>query len=416
MVAKVICGKNIKGAVAYNEHKVAQGVAECLLASKFGLSTEQLSLHQKIVRFEKLLQLNTRVKTNAVHISLNFHESENLTKDDLVKIASAYIDKIGFGSQPYLVYEHRDAAHPHVHIVTTNITNEGKRIDLHNIGKERSEEARKAIEKDFGLIRAEGRRTCENLAVPKPANPITYGRTQTKKAISDVVRFATSQYKYSSLPDLNAILSHYNVTAFRGYEGSKMYRNQGLVYSIIDCAGNRVGVPIKASSINGKSTIKALEGQFKLGSFLKKPLAAETRTTIESVLALRRCESLDTFQKQLGKKNIDLLIRKSDNGQIYGLTYVDHARRVVFKGSDLGKHLGANGIRERFSSMPLKAQKEISYGAAISNTHKSEPAPNSRLDRHLELIEKIVSPEQANDGAPVTNQDRKRRKRKRKSI
>src|SRR5690606_8579449 len=184
--------KNIKGAIAYNEHKVAQGVAECLAASRFGLSVEQLTLHQKIARYEKLLQLNARVKTNAVHISLNFHESEKLRKEELANIASAYVDNIGFGSQPYLVYEHRDAAHPHVHIVTTNITSEGKRIDLHNIGRERSEDARKAIEMEFGLVRAEGRRACENLAIPKPANPITYGRSETKKAISDVVRFVTS--------------------------------------------------------------------------------------------------------------------------------------------------------------------------------------------------------------------------------
>ena len=415
MVAKVICGKNIKGAIAYNEHKVIQGVAECIAASRFGLSVEQLTLHQKVARFEKLLQLNARVKTNAVHISLNFHESEKLSKDELVSIASAYVDKIGFGSQPYLVYKHRDAAHPHVHIVTTNITSEGKRIDLHNIGRGRSEEARKAIEMEFGLVRAEGRRTCENLAVPKPANPITYGRSETKKAISDVMRFVTSQYKYSSLPELNAILRHYNLTAFRGHEGSKMHQNQGLVYSIIDRKGTRVGVPIKASSIIGKPTMKALEGQFKLGSILKKAVTPETRDVIESVLASRRCTSLEAFQKQLGKKNIDVVIARSQNGQIYGLTYVDHSAKVAFKGSDLGKHLSANVIRERFNSASNKVDNTIINKKGTSNKPEDTLGTSTKFGGTLNLIENIMSP-QRNDAPPLETAGRKRRKRKRKSI
>jgi hypothetical protein len=415
MVAKVICGKNIKGAIAYNEHKVAKGVAECLAASRFGLSVEQLTLHQKIARFEKLLQLNARVKTNAVHISLNFHESEKLSKEELGNIASAYVDKIGFGSQPYLVYEHRDAAHPHIHIVTTNITSQGKRIDLHNIGRERSEDARKSIEMEFGLVRADGRRTCENLAVPKPVNPITYGRAETKKAISDVVRFVTSQYKYSSLPELNAILRHYNVTAFRGHEGSKMHQNQGLVYSIVDPKGIRVGVPIKASSISGKPTMKALEGQFNLGAILKKAVAPETREIIESVLASRRCTTLEAFQKQLGKKNIDVVIARSENGQIYGLTYIDHSAKVAFKGSDLGKHLSANGIRERINSTTNKEDHTIINKKSISNKPEDTFETNPKFVGTLNLVENLMGP-QRNDAPPSETAGRKRRKRKRKSI
>lgn len=415
MVAKVICGKNVKGAITYNEHKVALGVAECLAASRFGLSVEQLTLHQKIARFEKLLQLNARVKTNAVHISLNFHESEKLNKEELVNIASAYVDKIGFGSQPYLVYEHRDAAHPHVHIVTTNITSEGKRIDLHNIGRERSEEARKAIEMEFGLVRAEGRRNCENLAVPKPANPITYGRSETKKAISDVVRFVTSQYKYSSLPELNAILRHYNVTAFRGHEGSKMHQNQGLVYSIIDRKGTRVGVPIKASSITGKPTMNALQGQFKLGSILKKAVAPETREAIESVLASRRPTNLDAFQKQLSKKNIDVVIARSQNGQIYGLTYIDHLRKVAFKGSDLGRHLSANVIREQIAAINNKADNTIINEKSIPNKPEGALANSPKFGGNLNLIQNFIGP-QRNDAPPSETVGRKRRKRKRKSL
>src|SRR5690242_6088470 len=98
------------------------------------------------------------------------------------------MDKIGFGNQPYLVYQHYDAAHPHIHIVTTNIQRDGKRIILYNIGRNQSEKARKEIEKDFGLVKAAERKQSETEMV----NPINVkraanGKTETKRTISNAV-------------------------------------------------------------------------------------------------------------------------------------------------------------------------------------------------------------------------------------
>jgi len=130
----------------YNELRVASGAVTPILASRFGLDIEQLELRHKVARFEHLTKLNSRVKTNAVHIMLNFHQSENIAVDKLQKIAVDYMDKIGFGEQPFLAYKHDDANHPHIHIVTTNMKTDSTRIDMHNIGKNLSEKARKEIE------------------------------------------------------------------------------------------------------------------------------------------------------------------------------------------------------------------------------------------------------------------------------
>lgn len=121
MVCKVRSGKNIRGALNYNENKVKEGLAECIGASNFVGQVQHLRFFDKLVRFEHLIERNTRAKTNAVHISLNFDVGEKLNQNKLNAIAASYMDKIGFGDQPYLVYVHRDAAHPHLHIVTTNI-------------------------------------------------------------------------------------------------------------------------------------------------------------------------------------------------------------------------------------------------------------------------------------------------------
>src|SRR5207237_5583995 len=120
-------------------------VAECIHSANYPKDTEWLSFKDKLNRLEKLTMLNQQTKINSVHISLNFDPSEKLSRELLKEIADLYMIAIGFGEQPYLVYQHHDAGHPHLHIVTTNIKENGKRIELHNLGQYRSMKASKQI-------------------------------------------------------------------------------------------------------------------------------------------------------------------------------------------------------------------------------------------------------------------------------
>ena len=149
MVAKITVPNSIKRALNYNEQKLKEGKAQCIHAYNFLKEAEQLNFFEKLHRFEQLIALNKRATTNTVHISLNFGLNEKLEKEKLAEIATVYMQKIGFGEQPYLVYQHLDAGHPHIHIVTTNIKQDGKRISLHNLGRNESSEAREEIDKIY---------------------------------------------------------------------------------------------------------------------------------------------------------------------------------------------------------------------------------------------------------------------------
>src|SRR5690606_34613683 len=72
-------------------------------------------------------------------------------------------------------------------------------------------------------------------------------------------------YKFSSLTEFNAVLRQYNVMADRGKEGMVMFNKNGLLYSMLDTKGNKVGVPIKASALNCKPTLKNLDRHFQRG-------------------------------------------------------------------------------------------------------------------------------------------------------
>jgi len=406
MVAKVICGKNIKGAIAYNENKVKEGVAECIHSNKFGFDAASLSFEEKVNRFRLRTDLNRNVKTNAVHISLNFDRSEKLTKDDLCLISEKYMDLLGFSDQPFLIYQHRDAAHPHIHIVTTNIKSDGKRIDLHNIGKVKSEYARKMVEAEFNLVKAESMNKSE------PLTPILataqYGKTETKRAVSNIVRAVTRSYRYTSLPELNAVLRQFNVIADRGYEGTRMFERKGLVYSILDSKGNKIGVPVKSSSISGKPTLKFLEKQFGLNKVLRKSSANDLKKKIDSAIHKYDAKNFEQLKNILNRFDVVPVFRKNPDGKVYGVTYVDNESKTVFNGSDLGKAYSVKGVVERMQSGPI-----INQGQPSSKHQRDYMMPMSiHVDdwQSPQWLKSLANAEKMDHSNP--NQFKRRRKKK----
>lgn len=218
MVCKVRCGKSIKGALNYNEKKVKEGKAECIGAVNFVGEAHDMTFYEKLARFEDVIERNARAKTNTLHISLNFDIGEKFSQNKLNQIATAYMDKIGFGGQPYLVYQHHDAAHPHVHIVTTNIQEDGRRIGTHNLGKNQSEMARKEIEVQFGLIKAQSKPK-QDLDFLQKVDKAVYGRSETRKTIDNIVGMVMQSYNCTSLIEFNIALRQFNVIADSGKEG-----------------------------------------------------------------------------------------------------------------------------------------------------------------------------------------------------
>jgi hypothetical protein len=159
MVAIIKTGNSLHNIFNYNENKVKQGVAQCIGEGNYPVDVEKMNASMRLNRLLKQNALNDNVKRNSVHISLNFDPSETgLPKEKLVEIAHSYMDKIGFAEQPYLIYQHHDAGHPHIHLVSIKIKEDGSRIDMHNIGRNQSEIARKEIEKSFGLVQAQRRK------------------------------------------------------------------------------------------------------------------------------------------------------------------------------------------------------------------------------------------------------------------
>ncbi len=350
MVAKITIPKSIEAALNYNEKKVQKGIAVCLHAANYLKEAKEMNFYQKLAGFERLNSLNERATTKTLHVSLNFDPSEKLAENKLLQIASDYMEKIGFGNQPYLVYKHEDAGHPHIHIVSTTIKADGNRINTHNIGRNQSEKARKEIEQQYGLVRAERQQQLISPGIkPVDAEKVMYGKSQTKRGISNVVGAVFSSYKFCSLPELNAALRQFNVVADRGKEEGRIYKKRGLVYRVLDEAGNKVGVPIKASAIGCKPTLDNLEKKFAVNETAKEKLIPFVKVKVDECLA-KSPTTMNELMDYLKQKNIYTALRQNAEGRLYGITFVDNQNKCVFNGSDLGKGYSAAAIQSKLSN------------------------------------------------------------------
>lgn len=372
MVAVINTGKSIRGILIYNENKVSQGSAVCIGEGNYPIDIEKMSESFKLGVFLKQLQLNENVKRSAVHISLNFDRSDkDLSKEKLTQIASSYMEKIGFGAQPYLVYQHHDAGHPHLHIAAINVRADGSRINMHNIGRNQSETARRELETAFNLVRADSRKKLSPILINAiDAEKIKYGAVDSKRAISSVLNAVIPHYKYTTLGELNAVLNLYNVKAERGKENSKMFQNKGLIYHILDENKKTVGVPIKASSFYSKPTLSRLEINFAAAKTARAVFMKRIRNAVDLLLLKYPNITLSQLETRLANQGITAVVRKNEQGLIYGMTYIDHNSRCVFNGSSLGPEYAAKGLLQRLGDS-FHSEKQYTAPDVTAQKHGS---------------------------------------------
>jgi len=415
MVAKIKSGKSLIGALNYNENKVKAGKAKLIATNGYTKSDKSLSFSDKLFRLTDLAERNLRTKTNTLHLSLNFDVNENIETEKLVDIAGDYMKRIGFEYQPYLIYKHFDAGHPHIHIVTTNIQADGIRISLNNIGLLKSEPARKAIEVEFGLVKASEKTKAVEQSAALKINAVEYGKSDTKRSITNIVNEVVKSYKYTSLHELNAVLNQYNVTADKGTKESIMFKNGGLNYWIIDQNGQKTGVPIKASSIYQKPTLKLLEGRFKLNEYLRKPFKERLKGKIDK--AKVQATSLEQLKNDLKKNGVTVLIRQNTDGRIYGLSYIDHQDKVVFNGSDLGKAYSAAAITDALQ-FKISGNESAAADRAFDK-HEHPLSGNDSTIHHFTgrtLLDELINPLETNQGMPSQFGPKKKKKRRKLNL
>jgi hypothetical protein len=97
------------------------------------------------------------------HASLSAAKGEKLSIEKWSEIAEKYVEKMGFSNSPYIVIQHLDTEHEHLHIVTSRIDTNGKVVSDFQ-SKMRAEKIMREVECEHDLQRVQPSREIERRA------------------------------------------------------------------------------------------------------------------------------------------------------------------------------------------------------------------------------------------------------------
>jgi len=345
MIAKISATENLGGALGYNFKKVEKEEASILLAQGLYQNKEgTYTMTEVFADMQAVIPEKCRTKKMVFHCSLNPHLDEKLSDETLMQIAREYMETLGYGKQPYIVFKHNDIAREHIHIVSLRVDSRGQKIN-DKFEKRRSKKITDALEKRFGLIPSSKVRDNVETETPK----VDIDRGNIKEQVASVIRMVLKHYRFCSLGELNAVLSKYNLaveevkTEFRG----KKY--DGLVYVPTDDKGGKVSTPIHASDIGRGVGYTAVQNRMQKSKQAIKPLVPTIRGKVLQAMRTSPQTEKD-LRSRLEEQSLRVAIRKNESGRIYGITFIDDKVGVALNGSRLGKGYAANVFNTYFSN------------------------------------------------------------------
>ncbi len=370
MIAKIGKGSNMYGAILYNQQKVETENGAVLLLNKIpDTMNGKYSVQYFNKCFEPYLSANIKTEKTVRHISLNPDPKDTVSDEQFTEMAQEYMEHMGYGNQPYIVFKHTDIDRTHIHIVSTCVGIDGRKIpDDYN--HPRSMAICRYLETKYDLNKAIEQ---EHKQSDKIFKHVYHKNGDIKSQIASVVRHLSKYYSYSTIGSYNALLSLFNITA----EEVKGERNgepvNGLVYVALDENGNKTSNPFKASLFGKDAGVIQFQKHFEQSKEKMKinPARSVLKNTIE--LAIHTTNSETDFKKQLVEQGINTIVRKNESGRIYGITFIDHESRSVWNGSSLDRNLSANVFNEWWSNgnkPELKMQDN-----PVSNTNTIEYQP-----------------------------------------
>lgn len=346
MVAKISSTANLGGALGYNFKKVMAGEADILLTSGLTMDKDGHTSMQRVLEdMELLLPSMMRTKKPVFHASLNPHPDDRVSDDDLVKIAAYYMEQLGYGEQPYIVFKHSDIEREHIHIVSLRVDSEGNKIN-DSFERRRSKRTTNDIERIWQLIPSDKKRhqSSENLY-----DDTDIDNGEVKKKISGSVAATLKKYRFQSLGELNVVLSRYNILVEEVWKDSKGRQYKGIVYSITDKNGKKQTVPIDAGELGRGFGYNALKKRMDVFKQEFAPYRNNIRKAVKSVM--RKNPDKQEFIRLMEKMGISVLFRENEAGRIYGITFIDEKNGVVANGSRLGKGYSANVFNDYFNGV-----------------------------------------------------------------
>jgi len=419
VVAKISSSNNLYGALAYNQTKVDKEKAKVIFANKIIENGDgTFDMRTCLQSFESCLPAKYRTEKPILHVSINPDPKDKLTDEQLSEIAQTYMQKMGYGDQPFIVYKHEDIEREHIHIVSLRVDENGKKINS-TFEHRRSMDVCRELEQKYGLVAADKKQRQDIL----PLKKVEYEKGDVKHQMANVIRPISKEWYFQSFNEYKAILSLYNIGVeevkspkgklygdFRDLEVG--YEVSGLAYSALNAKGEKAGSPLKSSLFCKEAGLEMLNRRYLKSKETIKDRGLKERSKKVIAEAMQNCKSRPAMEKALEKQNISAIFRANEQGRIYGATFIDHEMKCIFNGSGLGKEFSANIFNDLFNG------KEINFTPyekkEFEPFQKKEMEENSNLGGFFDLFNIEASVADEIEEQKLTHLMKKKRKQQRR--
>lgn len=389
MVIKITKSTKIEAVVGYNMEKVAKQEAVLLDSCKIPLRFDDDGIPYKqemVDAFDDRRQFNGRVRNPVTHISLNPDPKDICTDDLLSKMAHELLDGLGYGEQPCLIFKHTDIERHHVHIVVSNIDDQGHKIgDSHE--RYRANRIRKGMEEKYRLHKAEesGRKQSENL------EKTHVGKQDIVRQIAGVCSRALSDYRFTGVGEFRTFLEECGVKMnIIDTEDGK-----GISYAVADEDNVQRTPWVPASEIGREFMFADMERRLEQSRVQAKEYCRRQglRKLMEGHLT---AQSLEELNKNAAAVGMSYVFRFTPDGKPYGCTVIDHKKQVVFNASQVHRSLSAQAWRKFFDGRPLP--DKLIVGRKIDREGKQDTDVWKKIDT---LLDGILPPEEKHRYVPT---------------
>ena len=240
------------------------------------------------------------------------------------------------------------------------------------------------LEKEYGLKVAEREKITPDMPIKKvdPSGDI-------KRQVANTVKMVGMRYKFQTMGEYNAVLSLYNIRCEQtdGRVNGREYH--GLVYFATDDEGKVIANPFKASRLGKFASRTAIDSRFEKA----KDKIDITPTKHKVADCLAQSTGKDDFTAKLKDCGIDVVFRHTDEGRIYGVTFIDHNTMTVLNGSRLGKQFSANALNERFNNPQMQPTIDV----PIPDTPVIVTEPEQNTDTHSDSQSQNIDTQTSSD-------------------
>ena len=282
MIAKILSSSRTFNAVEYNERKDEKGQSELLVAKNFTGFGDNPSKEAFKQYFKDYAFTNTKVKNPQFHATISTRGKEH-GFDQLAKVGEQWMEKMGYGNQPYIIYGHSDTKNNHVHIVSIRIDEKGKKISD------------------------------------------SFERLKSQKALNEILGLDFSQQADKDLKKLSA----YNFSTMAQFKlmferaGWTVTEKDGQV-NLIKGGETQKTIPVNRINelISRNKTERKNESKKQLVAMLYKYKGSGDYNQVAEIMK--------------SKFGVDMVFHTKDgHDKPYGYTVIDHKNRTVYKGSEL---------------------------------------------------------------------------------